>query len=90
MMVRLTQEAETSQSGIKKKIRQFWQWYLAYIEDLISRAQAAEQISIKPSAHQRAQQVIRLWTGTVALEGVEPFRTQWDQLPEQVIRSIGG
>lgn len=86
LMLRLLAELQQFKPQLQGKLRDFWEWYTEFFEDLIAKCQEQGQMNSTPNAKIQAQMLVSVLTGAVALEKVLPSKGFYTVLAEVLLR----
>jgi AcrR family transcriptional regulator len=90
LIIRLTGENITGSSKLRKKIRKFWQWYLAHYEGLLTQCRQKGQISQNRALYTQLHMLVSMLIGSMMLSKVNPHAPQMSRLPELLTEILEG
>jgi TetR/AcrR family transcriptional regulator, transcriptional repressor for nem operon len=88
LMLRFTSDSHESNPVVQRKVRQFWQWYTNFYEDLIIRCRDGGQLGTQMEAKTLAKLLISTMAGAVVLDKTAPDDSQSHCLAEAVINIL--
>lgn len=85
LIIRLSTDSHQSYPKIQRKIRDFWQWYSAFYEELIEKCRNAGQINTRLDSKTQTQLLMAAMTGAIMLEKVGRDKKSFAELSTTII-----
>ena len=88
LILRLSMDPYTEQSGIQQKLADFWQWYSEVYEDLIQQCRGAGEINTKASPGAQLQMLLAALAGSVVFNTINPDMPLSIDISEMIIKTL--
>ena len=75
LIVRISADSHESYPELQNKLRDFWQWYTRFFEDLIARCIEAGQLSKRLDAETQTRLLMSMLAGNITLQRIAPEQT---------------
>jgi len=88
LMLRLSAQSHQSQPRLKRKLKEFWNWYTIFYEELIIQCQTANQLTKDIDPQTQARLIISMLAGTITLEKNIPGKPILKQMTEVITKGL--
>ncbi len=88
LILRLSADSHEANPKIQRKIREFWQWYSGFFEELIEQCRTAGQFNSKLDAKTQTRLLMSLLAGAITLERIAPSESNFTELAETIIQTL--
>jgi AcrR family transcriptional regulator len=85
LIIRLSTDSHQSYPKIQRKIRDFWQWYSGFYEELIEKCRSAGQINTDLDSKTQTQLLMAVMTGAIMLEKLGRDKQSFTELSTTII-----
>ena len=85
LIIRLSTDSHQAYPEIQRRIKDFWNWYYSFYEELIEKCQNAGQISNKLDSKTQAQMLVAVMTGAIMLEKLDQNKQNFAELSTIII-----
>jgi len=88
LLLRFSTDSHESNPVLQRKVRNFWQWYTGFYEDLITRCRDVGQLGTQMEAKVLARLLVSTMAGAVVLDKTAPNESQSHCPAEAVINIL--
>ena len=88
LLLRFSTDSHESNPVLQRKVRNFWQWYTTFYEDLITRCRDVGQLGTQMEAKILARVLVSTMAGAVVLDKTSPNESQSHCPAEAVINIL--
>lgn len=88
LILRLSAQSHQSHPGIKRKLKEFWNWYTNFYEEMIEQCQQKGQLRKDISPQTQARLVMSMIAGTITLDKNLPAEPVLSEMAEVIIRGL--
>ena len=88
LLLRFSTDSHESNLVLQRKVRNFWQWYTGFYEDLITRCRDVGQLGTQMEAKVLARLLVSTMAGAVVLDKTAPNESQSHCPAEAVINIL--
>ena len=88
LILRLSAESHEANPKIQRKIREFWQWYSGFFEELVEQCRAAGQFNTRLDRKTQTRLLMSLMAGAITLERIVPSESNFTELAETIIQTL--
>lgn len=88
LMLRLSVDSHEGMPKIQRKVKDFWNWYTGFYEDLIKKCQEAGQLTGEVDANTQAVLLMSAMTGSIVLEKSTSSTSTSAELADIIIHAL--
>ncbi len=88
LILRLSLDSHAEFPKIQTAVRNFWQWYTGFYEDLITRCRQADQLATTLDVKTQTALLLSLLSGIITIQKIDPDNPGLKDMTETIIKTL--